>query len=233
MKKFYGRFEVLSEVEPKNGNRMVLCRCTCKDKTEKVVNLYSLISGKSQSCGCLQKERVREANKKNNKFEEHEDCYYVYNSKKDYFIIDKDDYKRIKDFTWIKDNYGYWYTSIRKNNKKYNLKVHRFIMNETNSKIEIDHINHCKNDNRKSNLRRCTHNENSRNVSKRENRDVIGVTWYKRDKKWESFITYKQKHIFLGRYENKDDAIKARLQAEKEYFGEFASLKHLFEKYGI
>ena len=68
---------------------------------------------------------------------------------------------------------------------------------------------------------------------KEKNRDVIGVTWYKRDKKWESFITYEQKHIFLGRYDNKEDAIRARLLAEIKYFGNFAPQKHLFNKYNI
>lgn len=229
----YGRWKIISEVESKNGRRMALCRCGCKDKTEKVVDLYSLVYGKSQSCGCLQKERATEANKKINRYEEHENCYYCYDDKENYFIIDKEDYEKVKEFNWTQDNYGYWYRTIKENGKKYNLKLHRFIMNETNSKIEIDHINHKKNDNRKSNLRKCTHKENTRNTSARENRDIIGVTWYKRDNKWESFITYGQKHIFLGRYENKEEAIKARLQAEIKYFGEFAPQKHLFNKYNI
>lgn len=35
------------------------------------------------------------------------------------------------------------------------------------------------------------------------------------------------------RFDNKEDAIRARLQAEKEYFGEFAPQRHLFEEHGI
>lgn len=31
----------------------------------------------------------------------------------------------------------------------------------------------------------------------------------------------------------KEDAIKARLKAEKEYFGAFAPQKHLYNKYNI
>ena len=34
-------------------------------------------------------------------------------------------------------------------------------------------------------------------------------------------------------FDNKDDAIKARLIAEKKYFGDFAPQKHLYEKYNI
>lgn len=231
--KFYGRWEVISEVEPRNGRRMILCRCACENKIEKIVDLYSLISGKSQSCGCLQKERAINSNKKYNRFEKHEDCYYCYDSKGNYFIIDEEDFDKVKEFNWTQDSYGYWYRTVRENGRKYNIKLHRFIMEEINPKIEIDHVNHKRYDNRKVNLRKCTHKENTRNTSTRENRDVIGVTWYKRDKKWEVFITYEQKHIFLGRYDNKEEAIKARLLAEVEYFGEFAPQKYLFAKFNI
>lgn len=38
---------------------------------------------------------------------------------------------------------------------------------------------------------------------------------------------------YLGSFKNKEGAIKARLEAEAKYFGEFAPQKHLFEQYGI
>lgn len=37
----------------------------------------------------------------------------------------------------------------------------------------------------------------------------------------------------LSRFVNKEDAIRARLRAERQYFGEFAPQRHLFEEYGI
>ena len=46
-------------------------------------------------------------------------------------------------------------------------------------------------------------------------------------------IVLNKKDIYLGRYSNKEDAIKARLEAEIKYFGEFAPQRHLFEQYGI
>lgn len=36
-----------------------LCRCSCPDKTEKVVPLRNVLSGKSKSCGCLNREQAR------------------------------------------------------------------------------------------------------------------------------------------------------------------------------
>ncbi|MBC1524784.1 AP2 domain-containing protein [Listeria booriae] len=58
----------------------------------------------------------------------------------------------------------------------------------------------------------------TRNVSTRNTSGVKGVHWDNRRKKWQATITLKQKSHFLGRYSNKEDAIKARLDAEEKYF---------------
>ena len=39
--------------------------------------------------------------------------------------------------------------------------------------------------------------------------------------------------LFNFKFDKIEDAIKARLEAEKKYFGEFAPQRHLFEQYGI
>jgi len=49
-----------------------------------------------------------------------------------------------------------------------------------------------------------------------------GVNWHKSKNKWRAFIGVKGKHIHLGLFENFDDAVKARKEAEKKYFGEFS-----------
>lgn len=46
-------------------------------------------------------------------------------------------------------------------------------------------------------------------------------------------FTKTKKQILLGRFNDKTDAIKSRLIAEKDMFGEFAPQKHLYGKYGI
>lgn len=48
-----------------------------------------------------------------------------------------------------------------------------------------------------------------------------------------SYIDMNHKRINIGTFNDKNDAIIARLKAEKEYFGEFAPQQHLFEEYGI
>lgn len=54
----FGRWTVLFENAKVNKNRMWQCRCDCGN--ERSVNQQNLKHGTSRSCGCLQKEWVRE-----------------------------------------------------------------------------------------------------------------------------------------------------------------------------
>ena len=58
---------------------------------------------------------------------------------------------------------------------------------------------------------------------------------YKKDRdKWRAYITdNNSKQKSLGSYNNIEDAIKARLKAESEIYGEYSPQIDLFEKYGI
>lgn len=54
---------------------------------------------------------------------------------------------------------------------------------------------------------------------------VTGVIWDKSRNKWVAQIVFQGKHIYLGRYINKEDAIAAREEAEEKYF------KPILDKY--
>jgi len=84
---------------------------------------------------------------------------------------------------------------------------------------EIDHINHIRNDNRIENLRDVTRIENGKNQSMHSDNDsgVTGVSWHPHRNKWGAHICHDGKRINLGRFINKNDAIEARLGAEKTY----------------
>lgn len=92
--------------------------------------------------------------------------------------------------------------------------------------MEVDHIFSKPFDNRKSQLRVCTHLENMRNRGTHKNNKTsgrIGVYWCEGNKTpWRPYINILGERKYLGSYENKDDAIKARRNAEIEYFGEIA-----------
>ena len=51
---------------------------------------------------------------------------------------------------------------------------------------------------------------------------TTGVVWVKDRNKWKSQIKFNGQLIFLGEYDNFDDAKKRRKQADEEYFGEYS-----------
>jgi hypothetical protein len=57
-----------------------------------------------------------------------------------------------------------------------------------------------------------------RNKNKNNTSGVKGVYWSASEKKWVAKIGFRNKTITLGRYVHKDDAIKARKEAEEKYF---------------
>ena len=54
------------------------------------------------------------------------------------------------------------------------------------------------------------------------NKKSKGYCWNKLRNKWQAQIKINKKCIHLGYFIDKKDAIKARKEAEKKYFGEFA-----------
>lgn len=89
----------------------------------------------------------------------------------------------------------------------------------------IDYINHNGLDNRKCNLRICTNQENICNceIPKNNKSGCKGVYWAKDKQKWTVQVTINNKTKYIGRYENLEDAIKARQEASKKYYGDFAN----------
>lgn len=132
-------------------------------------------------------------------------------------LIDLDDVDKVRDIKWSLDGYGYAIGSTPKRQK-----IHRLIMDCT-SNMEVDHINGNPLDNRKSNLRICNHQQNIMNIGmyKHNKSGHKGVSWFKTRNKWRAVITYDGKQIHLGYYDNLEEAVEARKQAEIEYFGKY------------
>jgi hypothetical protein len=143
-------------------------------------------------------------------------------------LIDDEDWDLVKDYRWH-FNKGYAYTSkwdpITK--KNINIFLHRMIMNAQLGQL-IDHNNHNKLDNRRSNLSFCTHSQNSMNKLKQPDTSsqFKGVSWYKNKKKWLAQI-FHYKKTYLGYFDNEILAAKAYNMAAKKLFGEFAKLNEI------
>lgn len=73
-------------------------------------------------------------------------------------IVDDEDYEYLNQFNWQHSNYAC--RGIRINKKLTVIQMHRVIMNAPKGMV-VDHINHNKLDNRRSNLRIVTTAENN------------------------------------------------------------------------
>ena len=87
----------------------------------------------------------------------------------------------------------------------------------------VDHQDRNKSNNKIDNLRLATTSQNAMNkaVHKNNKSSATGVYWHKKNKRWSASICLNGKSIWLGSFTNKEDAIQARIEAEKKYFGEF------------
>lgn len=86
-------------------------------------------------------------------------------------------------------------------------------------KGQIDHINHNTADNRLVNLRDvpCAYNHQNRARRTKSASGYLGVTWHKRDARWQAYINVNGRSHHLGFYLTLQDAVAARIAAERQY----------------
>ena len=132
-------------------------------------------------------------------------------------IVDAEDYEKLAKFRWKVAN-GYGKLATHEGTL-----MHRMIT-DAPPECSIDHANHVKLDNRKSNLRVCSQADNSRNtvLAKNNTSGVKGVSFCRRTKRWMAAITVDYKSVFLGRFPTKEAAAQAYDRAATELHGQFA-----------
>lgn len=126
--------------------------------------------------------------------------------------------KRVGDFAGSINDQGY--VVIRINRVIY--RAHRLawiIMTGKAPINELDHIDGNRSNNSWLNLRDVPRLQNKRNQGRviSNTSGYNGVMWYKAGEKWHAQITVEGKAIHLGYFENLEDAIKARKEAETFY----------------
>ena len=125
-------------------------------------------------------------------------------------FIDIEDIPKIEDYYWhirFDKRHPKHYVESMTSGKRIHL--HRFLLGlngKFNRDKTVDHINGNSLDNRKTNLRICTHKENMQNVSlsMRNKAGIKFITWCSSHKRWR--VVYKTK--YYGQFKELEDAIK-------------------------
>jgi hypothetical protein len=137
-----------------------------------------------------------------------------------YAFVDAADYEWLKDWTWHLQG-GY----AARNEGRKTIYMHRVIMNPPPGKI-VDHHDHNKLNNCRSNLHICTHQENQCNLPRHADSSsrFKGVTYCKRRHKWHARLSVRGVPVRLGYFDDEVEAARAYDRKAVELHGEFAWL---------
>lgn len=137
------------------------------------------------------------------------------------FILDADMIDKIKDIKFYRSqkNKEDRKTYIIDNKRR---PLHNYLFAHRKG-FEIDHINLNTFDNRRCNIRYCTHQQNQCNQSLQSNNSsgVCGVSYYKPRQKFRARIKICQHDIHLGYYKSFEEAVMARNVGMACMFGEY------------
>lgn len=141
-------------------------------------------------------------------------------------LVDAADFDWLNKYPWHAKRYDrLWYAvnSYEINGRRTTRRMHRMILNVPKGK-QTDHRNLNGLDNRRTNLRICTHGQNNQNrrVCRNSASQYKGV--FRSGKKWSAAIKINYKKYHLGTFANEIDAAKVYDTAALELFGEFALL---------
>lgn len=131
------------------------------------------------------------------------------------YVIDLEDVDKVRGRSWYAIK-GYAAAG------KKNLHLHRLLLDAPKG-VQVDHIDGNPSNNRRSNLRLCTHAENVRNVRRRADNTsgFKGVSMCSRAKRWRARIRLSRKLIHIGYFETPEQAKAAYEAAAERLFGAF------------
>lgn len=223
----FGRLTVIGQAEDyinTNGTHTAMwkCKCSCGNNKEVFKRGANLKYDICPSCGCYRKEIIIKSQTKHNDYEICGDYVIMYTSKREPFLVSIEDFWKVRDITWYKNNNNGGYI-INKTREKGTIILSRLIMDCPKDFI-VDHQDGDTSNNIRDNLRIATYSENGMNhkIYSQNTSGYTGVSWDKKNKKWISYITKNGKQIILGYYNNKEDAIKTRKEAEEKYFDKWS-----------
>jgi len=152
-------------------------------------------------------------------------------------LVDDEDYDFLMQWKWcacVREN-GYiraMRRSKKNNGIRKSIYMHREIMPVPDDK-SVDHINGNPLDNRKANLRICTHEQNCCNRVRRKPNPTGYCGVYRSGSKFLAQVMIKGRLTYFGTYDTAELAAKARDVAAIKHFGEFARLNFPKEDYAL
>lgn len=124
--------------------------------------------------------------------------------------VDWDFTNPVHAMNWYKHGEGYAQTQT--GTQGIPILIHRML---TGFKGEVDHINGMKLDNRDTNLRIVSHQENMKNKQHHRNGNISGITWDNNRKKWKVRKTVNGERKFIGRFDKYEDAVNSLYTQKK------------------
>lgn len=220
------------------------CRCDCGnrrvirgDKLQRITAPYcreckprnTLLQMTDIPAYIAERVRNREPGLYKNTFIIDGSTVYGYTSDKECFLFDATDLPVASRHTWLRKRIrGGWYVYTTVKCKQ--TYFHNVIFALSDSTMQVDHINNDKLDNRRSNLRICSPQQNcfNSNPSKSNTVGFKGVYSHKTGK-WHPQITFCRCVISLGLYTRKEEAAAVYDAAAELLFGEYCWLnrKHI------
>ncbi len=139
-------------------------------------------------------------------------------------VVDVADYGVLAGYKWrVQEKPGGCYAIATVAGRT--VRMHRVIM-DCPADMCCDHINHDGLDNRRANLRVCSHAQNAQNQRPRAGGSSVykGVSLDCETRKWHAQIMHKGQNIHIGYYDYAADAAIAYDDVAIDLFGEFACL---------
>lgn len=132
-------------------------------------------------------------------------------------LVDEADYEFLSKFKWNIVGSNQVMSSLGK--------IMARILMEPVGLQDVDHINGDGLDNRRKNLRCCTHQQNAFNHRhKPGSSGFTGVHYHKMNKKWWADISIDYKTVYIGSYDSPEEAAIERDKVARKLHGEYAKL---------
>ena len=141
-------------------------------------------------------------------------------------VVDESDYELLACYRWRFVPRGYGYASRREAasvGERREILMHRQILNAP-AGMEVDHRDRNGLNNRRDNLRLCTHARNMQNKANYRTSESPYKGVSRHQNGWRARITVDGKTRSLGTFDSPEEAARAYSAAARELFGEFAVL---------